>query len=219
MIPPIRIILADDHTLLRDALAAWLNTQPDLRVVATCGDAAGALSAVRQHQPDVLLLDIDMPGQPAFDAAQALRVQQPNTRVVFLSAYVSDFFIGQALAAKAAGYLTKGDPPELIAAAIRDVQAGDICFSSEIRSRIIIDHSGARLATAKARPGIAELTPRELEVLRHLAAALSRKAIARAMHLSVHTVDRHTTNLMKKLAIHSRAELCRFALDEGLARI
>lgn len=217
MTPPIQVVLADDHTLLRDAVAAWLNAQPELCVVATCSDTDGTLAAALRHRPQVVLLDIDMPGRPAFELARTLRAELPDTSVIFLSAFVSDFFIGQALAAKAAGYLTKGESPESIATAIRAVATGEVCFSAEIRARIVIEESGVRLAAAQCAR-VAELTPRELEVLRALASALSRKEIAQRLHLSPHTVDRHVANLMRKLDIHDRAELCRFAVREGVVK-
>jgi DNA-binding NarL/FixJ family response regulator len=217
MTPRITIVLADDHALLRDVIADRLNEQPDLRVVASCERADDALTTALQLRPNVLLLDIDMPGRSAFEVAQLVREGSPDTRIVFLSAFVSDFFVGQALAAEAAGYLTKGESPAAVIKAIRDVQAGEHYFSPEVRARLVVETSGVRLATA-THARTMSLTGREVEILRHMARAMSRKAIAQTMHLSVHTVDRHTTNLMKKLDIHSRAELCRFAIQEGLAK-
>jgi DNA-binding NarL/FixJ family response regulator len=212
----ITIILADDHALVRDMLADWLRAQPDMRVVGTCASAEEALTAALQLAPDVVILDIDMPGQAAFEAARSIRAQLPDTHVIFLSAFFSDHYIGQALAVRASGYLTKGEPPETVANAVRDVRAGKVCFSPEVQARIVIDPTGVRLAsTPLTRTGT--LTARELEILRYLARALSRREIADTLHLSINTIDRHTANLMNKLDIHDRAELCRFAIREGLA--
>jgi DNA-binding NarL/FixJ family response regulator len=212
----IRVILADDHLLLRDMLAERLNALPDMRVVAACGNADEALVEARRHRPDVVILDIDMPGKLVFEAARAMRTELPDTRVLFLSAFFNDRFIEQALEVKAAGYLTKGEAPESVAQAIRKVHAGQVCFSPEVKRRIVIESDGVRLSSAPSTR-IATLSNRELEVLRYLARAMSRKEIAQVMALSLHTVDRHTTNLMNKLDIHDRTRLCRFAIREGLA--
>jgi DNA-binding NarL/FixJ family response regulator len=213
---PTSVILVDDHALVRDTLTTWLNTLPDIRVVAGCANSDEGLAAALHYRPDVVILDIDMPGQHVFEAARQMRTRLPDTRIVFLSAFFSDRFIEQALAVKAEGYLTKGEPPESVARAVREVRAGNICFSPEVRARIVLDPSGLRLETA-SQTRTATLTEREHEILRYLARAMSRKEIAQIMHLSVHTVDGHTTNLMRKLDIHNRAELCRFAIREGLA--
>jgi DNA-binding NarL/FixJ family response regulator len=212
----IRIILADDYALVREALAMWLGRQPDVQIVALCSTVDEALAATLQSEPDVLLLDIDMPGQGAFEAARTIAVRLPATRVVFLSAFVRDGFIEQALAVRAAGYLTKGESLESLAAAIRATHAGRTCFSACIRARMVVGGGGTRLADAP-RTRTKTLSRRENEILRYLARALSRKEIAQTVRLSVHTVDRHTANLMRKLDIHSRTELCRFAIREGLA--
>jgi DNA-binding NarL/FixJ family response regulator len=212
----IRVILADDHLLLRDMLADRLNALPDMHVEAVCGNADEALAAARRCHPDVVILDIDMPGKLAFEAARVMRQELPDTRVFFLSAFFSDRFIEQALDVKAAGYLTKGEAPESVAQAIRKVHAGQVWFSPEVRQRIVIESGGVRLASAPCTR-TATLSNREMEALRYLARALSRKEIAKVMKISLHTVDRHTTNLMNKLDIHDRTELCRFAIREGVA--
>ncbi len=215
MTTPIRVILADDHSLVRTTLATWLNALPDIRVLATVESAEAALTAALDHRPDVVLLDVDMPGQDTFDAARAIQTRVPQARIVFLSAFFHDRYIERALAIRAAGYLTKVEDPESVARAIREVRAGRVCFSPEVRARLVIEATGVRLATP-AQTRTASLTPRELELLRYLGRAMSRKEVAQVMHLSAHTIDRHTTNVMKKLGIHNRAELCRFAIREGL---
>lgn len=212
---PIQVVLADDHSLVRDTLADWLNRLPDIRVVGVCGSADEALEIARTSAPDVVVLDIDMPGQFAFEAARRLQRERANVRVIFLSAFSNDRYVEQALASRAAGYLTKGEPPQEVARAIRNVHSGRTCFSPEIQSRIVVESGGLRLAGASATR-TAMLSDRELEVLRYLAQAKARKEIARLLNLSVHTVDRHTANIMHKLDIHDRAALCRFAIREGL---
>jgi DNA-binding NarL/FixJ family response regulator len=218
MTNPTTVILADDHALVRETLANWLNGQPDISVVGVCANSEEAVTVASRQQPEVAILDIDMPGQSPFEAAKLIRAQSPATRFIFLSAFFNDQFIQQALDVGAAGYLTKGETSEAVAQGIRDVRMGKVCFSPEVLSRLVIDPSGVKLANEPCTR-MATLTSREQELLRFMARAMSRNDIAEAMHISVHTVDRHTANLMQKLSIHSRAGLCRYAIREGLAGV
>ncbi len=213
---PISVLLVDDHALVRESLGQWLRAEDGITVVASVGSADEAIQEALRFKPDVVLMDIDMPGLLCFDAAQVIRTRCPSTRVVFLSAFFSDRYIEDALAAGASGYLTKGVPPEQVVKAVRDVAQGGVCFSPEVQQRLVIDSGGVKLGTA-SKTRVSTLTPRELEVLRYLARGLSKKEIANTMHLSVKTVDNHSASLMSKLDIHDRVELARFAIREGLA--
>lgn len=213
---PITVLLADDHALVRDSLASWLRTHNDFAVVGEVGSADEALAIAVREKPDIVLMDIGMPGLLAFDAIRTLRVRCPNTRVVVLSGFFNDRYIQDALEAEASGYISKAEPPEAVERAIRAVVAGGVYFSPEVQARITVDSSGARLANA-AKTRVSSLSPRELEVLRYIARGLAKKDIAGIMHLSVKTVDNHSTSLMTKLDIHDRVELARFAIREGLA--
>jgi DNA-binding NarL/FixJ family response regulator len=166
-------------------------------------------------QPDIVLLDIDMPGMAAFDAARTIRLRSPRTRLAFVSAHFHDRYIEQALGVGAMGYITKGEPPETVARAIRSIAGGGAYFSPDVQARIVIDVSGPRLADQQ-RTRVSILTAREQEVLRYLASGLAKKEIAETMNLSVGTVNNHAANLMKKLDIHDRVELTRFAIREGI---
>ena len=161
-------------------------------------------------------MDIDMPGLICFDAARRITALQPDARIIFLSAFLHDHYIDQALRAKARGYLTKREPPETVVAAILEVASGGAYFSEEIRSRIVVETGGTKLAERSASL-ISILTTRETETLRYIAKGLAKKEIAATMGVSVKTVDRHATNLMSKLDIHDRVELARFAIREGIA--
>ena len=210
-------MIADDHGLVRSSLAQWLRGMQDFEVVAEVETADDAIAACAQHEPHVLLMDIDMPGRLSFDASAVVRVRSPRTRIIFLSAHTHDRYIQDAIDADAAGYLTKHEPPERLAAGIRDVASGGAAFSPEIRDRLVIAGDGVSLAGSRSR--LSTLSPRELETLRYLARGLSKKEIAQHMHISVKTVDNHTTNLMGKLDVHDRVELTRFALREGLVEL
>jgi DNA-binding NarL/FixJ family response regulator len=211
----VSVVLADDHTLLRSALAQLLMSTSSVVVSADVGTTDEAISACIRHQPSVVVLDVDIPGVDAFEAARIIRSRSPRTNVLFLSAFTQDRYIESALAAGALGYITKGEPPDRAIEAILSVAAGKAFFSPEIQSRIVIYADGARLnvePTTRART----LTQRELEVLRYIARGMAKKDIARVMHLSVKTVENHTANIMRRLDIHDRVELARFAIRERL---
>lgn len=216
MSQPITVLLADDHSLVRDTLAGWLGRTGEFRVVSGVGSADDAVAEAIRLKPDVILMDIDMPGRSCFDAARTIKARVEDVSLIFLSAFSHDRYIQEALAVEAAGYLTKSEPPEVVSRAIRSVVGGGVYFSEEVQERVIIDEKGARLGgDGKTRASL--LTPRELEVLRYIARGMSKKEAAGIMHVSVKTVDHHCASLMNKLDIHDRVELARFAIREGLA--
>jgi DNA-binding NarL/FixJ family response regulator len=212
----VRILVVDDHALLRSTFAERLRREHGFTVVGMAANADQAIEKVMECDPNVILMDIDMPGLSSFDAAQTIGWMKPSVRIIFLSAFFHDRYIEQALKVKARGYVTKYEPPETIVAAIREVAAGGVYFSDDVRSRILVDTSGARLANETSSRA-STLTNREIEVLRYLARGLSKKQIAAIMHISIKTVDRHSANIMTKLDLHDRVELARFAIREGLA--
>lgn len=218
MTDEIRLLIVDDHVLVRDALAERLHREPGLVVVGAAGNADQAIDQTLACRPDIVLMDIDMPGLISFDAAKRIMAHRPHVRVIFLSAFKHDSYIAEALEAKAAGYLTKGEPLETVIAAIREVASGGAYFSDEIRSRIVVQQGGAALAS-KSKSRAATLTCRELEIVRYIARGLAKKEIAAITGISVKTVDRHSANVMAKLDIHDRVELARFAIREGIAQL
>jgi DNA-binding NarL/FixJ family response regulator len=216
MTKTISIILADDHAMVRGALGRTLANEADLSVVATVGSTDDAVSKSAELKPDVILLDIDMPGMVCFDAARRIQNLSPETRVVFLSAFFHDRYIEQAISVQAWGYIVKTEPAEVVADVVRKVVAGQTYFSPEVQSRLVVEGGVPRPARPNASRA-SSLTDREIEVLRCIARGLSEKEIAKTMHISPHTVHRHTTNLKTKLDIYSRVELARYAIREGLA--
>ncbi|MFZ4430614.1 MAG: response regulator [Phycisphaerales bacterium] len=211
----IRVVLADDHTLVRQSLSRLLNEHADMQAIADVGSADEAVEAcLRQGAAvDVVLLDIDMPGIAAFDAARTIIARCPGAKVIFLSAFTHERYIQAALACGAMGYLCKTEPPEKVVKAIRAVASGQSYFSPEVQARLVVDSSGVHL---EMKPTMQHLTPRELEVLTYIAKGLSKKEIANLMHLSVKTVENHTANVMSRLDIHDRVQLTRLAIREGL---
>lgn len=213
---PISLVLADDHTLMRDMLRERLSRESDMVVCDSVNNAEAALTSALEYTPDIVIMDIDMPGLLCFDAARTIGERCPGTAIIFLSAHFHDRYVEESLAVRAAGYITKNEPLESVVAAVRAVAAGGSYFSAEVQARIVVDAHGTRLAK-RPQSRASKLTPRELEVLRYIARGLSQKEIAQIMHLSVKTVHRHGINLMEKLDIHDRVELTRFAIREGLA--
>jgi DNA-binding NarL/FixJ family response regulator len=210
------ILLADDHTLLRDTLKARLDQEPDMTVVASAANADEALSEALRLRPDLIIMDIDMPGTSCFDAARNIRKQYPQTHILFLSAYHRDAYIEQAIAVEAAGYMVKAEPPQKLIDAIRQIMSGATYYSPAVQARLIIDAPGQHRLAAPARTRVSILTERELEVVRYVAKGLSKKEIAAMLNVTPSAVDRHCTRLMAKLEIHDRVELARFAIREGL---
>jgi DNA-binding NarL/FixJ family response regulator len=212
----ITILLADDHSLMRESLRTRLEREPDLQVVATVANADEATNEAIRLRPHIVLMDIDMPGLASFEAVKIIKSRVPETRIIFLSAFFHDRYIEEALSAGASGYLTKGESPESVIQGVRTVADGGIAFSPDVQARIVVDTKGLKLA-AQGHTRTATLTRREMEVLRYLARGMSKKQVAQTMHLSVKTVERHSDRLMSKLDIHDRVELARFAIREGLA--
>lgn len=216
----ITILLVDDHALFRESLGQLLEAEQDFKVIGTVGDAEKALQEVLDCGPDIVLMDIDMPGLICFDAAYRIAGLRPATRIIFLSAFFHDHYIEEALRVKARGYLTKSEPLGQVVKAIRIVAGGRVYFSPEVQSRIVADKGGVRLAVDEQKPPrtrMSTLSAREIEVLRYLARGMSKKEIASTMHISLKTVEGHAEKLMSKLDIHDRVELTRFAIREGLA--
>ena len=212
----IRILLVDDHALVRDGVSVRLQQEEDFAIVGLANDASEAISMMADRRPDVVLMDIDMPGLSCFEAARAIHAQWPGARIIFLSAFLNDRYVEEALRVRARGYLTKSEPPAALIAAIRTVQAGGMYFSDDGRARLVVSDEGVALAH-EAKTKASTLTRRETEILRYLARGLAKKEIAALTHVSIKTVETHTHPLMNKLDLHDRVALTRFAIREGLA--
>jgi DNA-binding NarL/FixJ family response regulator len=213
----ITVLLVDDHALVRDALVRRLQEEPDIRVVDALPDASDVPDRVQQLGPDVLVLDIDLPGPSAFDAARLARDRDPGLRILFLSAYLTDQLVEAALAVQASGYVTKAQPIDTLVKAIQAAARGRIFFSPDVQARIVVGEREARLSSGPCTR-MELLTEREREILRQIAGGLAKKEVARHLGISVKTVDRHCTHIMEKLGIHDRVKLAHFAIREGLVR-
>lgn len=211
----IHVLLVDDHPVLVDALKLLIDTTQGMTVTATASDAERGLDQCRITRPDVVVIDIDMPGRSCFDAVEQMRTILPNLHVVFFSAFWEDHLIEQALGVGAKGYLIKRESPEILRDAIRQIVAGGVYFSDEVLARLTIGKEGITVTDQLATRS-SLLSDRETEVLRYLATGLSKKQVALQMKRSVKTIAAHTDNIMSKLNIHDRVELARYAIREGL---
>ena len=211
---PIRILIADDHALVREGIRRVLDEDPGFDVVAEASDGRQALERIEETNPDVAILDISMPERSGLDVARQLREERPALKVLILSMHDETEYVMRAVHAGAAGYLLKDDAgPALLRQAVRAVQAGDSYFSPAVAARLTDALRGG--SSGSADP-LERLTGRELEVLRLVAAGRSNKQIAAELGISRRTVESHRESMMRKIEIRTVAGLTRFALENGL---
>jgi DNA-binding NarL/FixJ family response regulator len=215
---PIRVLCVDDHAFLVAGLRARFELERDVECVGELESADRLLPEARRLQPDVVLLDIEMPGPDPFEAVEDLHRALPKVRTVFLSAYVRDHYISAAVNAGAFGYFSKSDDTEEIIEGIRKVaRHGEFAFGPKVKARChpTSGRKGGELDPPTTK--LDTLSPREQEVLRMIGRGMTRDAIAGALCRSPKTIDGHREKIMEKLDIHDRGELVRFAIREGLA--
>jgi len=214
---PITVVVADDQTAIREALATMLDLVPDIHVVASAANGEEAVAAVAEHAPVVLLTDLRMPVMDGATATGIVCAQHPATAVVLLTTYDDEQSILTALQAGARGYLTKEAGRDEIAAAIRVAAAGQSVLDPKVQARLVAAVTGAAAAPAEPEPAPLEgLTPRETEVLELIAKGLANREIARTLYVSEATVKTHINNLFAKLQLRDRAHAMRYAFDHGL---
>lgn len=223
-----RVLCVDDHALLIEGLRAQLGLGGKVQVVGALASTDRLIEEAARLRPDIVLLDIEMPGPDVFETVDRLKRSQPEVRTVFLSAHVRDGYLTAAFQCGAWGYFSKADAPEDIAAGVREVArslestfvVGEVVRKRLIAPRAMPGRAHARSAASEVSdmaPPLRSLTERELEVLRLIGRGLSRNEIASELCRSVKTIDGHQERIMKKLGIATRPELLRFAIREGLA--
>ncbi len=206
----LRILIADDHALVRAGFRSLLEEMPEVQVVAEAADGSEALRLVGEVKPDLALLDISMPGLNGLDLAERIAAGHPRTRVIILSMHVDDEYVRRALAAGASGYVLKKSDRSELEAAVRAVARGEIWLAPPLTQRV------AAAYARDSRPGEQRLTPRQREVLQLIAEGLSTKEIAQRLEVSVKTVESHRSELMERLDIHGIAGLVRYAIRVGI---
>jgi DNA-binding NarL/FixJ family response regulator len=209
----LRVVIADDQPMMRAGFKAVLEATGAIEVVAEASNGEEAVAAAGAHSPDVVLMDIEMPGMDGIEATRRL----PRERVLILTTFGLDEYIVDALRAGASGFLLKDAPTQEVVQAVRSVAAGDAVLSPAV-TRQLLDQVGRRLPAAVSRDpdSLAELTEREHEVLRMLAAGLSNAEISQAMFLSEATVKTHVSNLLGKLKLRDRVQAVIYAYETGL---
>jgi DNA-binding NarL/FixJ family response regulator len=208
-----RVLVADDHPVFRAGMVTVLDDLPGVEVVAEAADGEQAIAAVAEHSPDVVLMDLRMPGVGGLEATARIRVEHPETAVVVLTMDSDDDSVFAALRAGARGYLLKESDVDDIERAITGVARGEAVFGAGVASRVLAYFAGARTPAASPFP---QLTPRELEVLELIAQGLDNASIARRLVLSDKTVRNRVSDILAKLHARSRAEMVALARDAGL---
>ena len=212
---PISILVVDDYGLIRDSISALFAKEQDCNIVGMAANADEAIAKAFELKPDLVLMDIDMPGVSCFDAIQTIRSRLPDTKFVLLTAHEHDEHLEQALRVKANGFVVKDEGFASLMTAVRNVAAGRIHYSPEVMKRLVVQGDEIRLDNPpKSR--LSMLSPRERELLRVLARGLSLKEAASVLGISYKTADKQKASVMAKLDIHDRVELARYAIREGL---
>ncbi|MFT5142152.1 MAG: DNA-binding NarL/FixJ family response regulator [Rhodothermales bacterium] len=211
---PIRIVLADDHPAFRDGIAGRLNREPDMLVVGEASNGEGALQLVRAQDPDVLVLDLDMPGINGVEVTRRLFQEQARTQVLVLSAYEDEDYIFAVLDSGAAGYLTKQEPLATIVEAVRGIAVGESGWLSRRIAALFVktNRTGNRAKNDLLR----DLSVREREVLQRIAAGESNHVIAERLFISESTVKKHANSIYEKLDVATRAQTIAWAWRKGV---
>jgi two-component system, NarL family, response regulator NreC len=212
---PIRCVIADDHEMLRYGVRRLLEDAADFAVVGEAGDAAEALKLALQHRPDLVLLDISMPGMSSFEAGRLIEEHCTGTRIVYLTMHEDQEYVQEALRSGARGYLLKDTPAPLLLRALREVHGGERSWSPQIEKKLEED---ALLRKSSVRVPLrrSTLTLREREVMKLLAEGNTVRKTAAVLGVSVKTVEAHKFNLMRKLDIHNKAQLVTVAIQKKI---
>jgi len=213
----VRLLLVDDHAVVRSGLRMLLNGQRDMEIVGEAGTAAEALEAAALVKPDVILMDIGLPDKSGIEATREIKSRFPKVAVVALTIHEDEEYFFKMLDAGASGYVPKRAAPEELLSAITVAAAGEVYLYPSLAKLLVRDYLSAE-HPADEKGGLDGLTDRESEVLTHLAEGASNAEIAKALVISPKTVERHRENIMKKLNLHSRAELVRYAIRKGIIK-
>ncbi len=214
-----RILIADDHRIVCEALTQALEREPGVEVVGVAADGREAVRLTKKLKPDIVILDITMPGLSGIEAAAQIRAHEPQTRLIALSMHSDRRYVTGALAAGVSGYLVKDCALEELALALKTVEKGQVYLSPRIAGVVVESLQQAAPAPAAPTDSSARLTGREREVLQLIAEGHSVRDMAALLHVSVKTVETHRSQLMKKLGIANVAGLTKYAIREGLTSL
>jgi DNA-binding NarL/FixJ family response regulator len=218
MTAPVRVLLVDDDDLMRAGLKAVLSSDERIRVVGEAADGRAAVESARVQAPDVVLMDVRMPGMDGIAGTREVLAVSPNARVVILTTFEEDDYIFGALSAGASGFLLKRTRPEELIAAIHTIAAGDSLLSPSVTSRVVARMAAQPPPDASAEERLGQLTPREREVLALVARGLANAEIAAELVIEESTVKTHVRRILLKLRLRDRVQAVIFAYESGLAR-
>jgi two-component system, NarL family, response regulator NreC len=211
----IRLLLVDDHAVVRLGLKMLLSGEPDMEIVGEAASAAEAMAAAQDLQPNVILMDIGLPDMTGIEATRAIRQRNPDAAIVALTIHEDEEYFFKMLDAGARGYVPKRAAPDELVTAIRAAAANEVYLYPSLAKLLVRDYLRQ---DADPKSGLEELTEREKEVLSHLAEGRSNDEIAELLVISPSTVARHRENIMRKLNLHSRADLVRYAIRRGIIK-
>jgi two-component system response regulator NreC len=212
---PIRILLADDHTVVRKGLRLLLESQPDFQVIADAADGRETVALAERHTPDVVVMDVAMPGLNGIEAARQISAKLPHTAIVFLSMHSDEGYVLKALKSGARAYLLKDSAENDLISAVKAVCEGKAFFSPAI-SKMLIEDYMRQMQQRAVEDSYDLLTTRERELLQLFAEGKNNKDVANLLNLSLYTVETHRSNIFQKLNLHSTAELILYAVRKGV---
>jgi two-component system, NarL family, response regulator NreC len=210
----IRLLLVDDHQVVRAGLRMLFQVEPDIEIVGEAGSGEEALQALQTLRPDVVLMDVAMSGIGGIEATRRIKASSPDTAVLALTMHEDEHYFFEMLNAGASGYVPKRAAPDDLVSAIRSVSQGDVFLYPALAKVLVKEFlRQSEAGQAEARE---PLTEREREVVAYIAEGYTNREIAEALSISIKTVDRHRENILTKLCLHNRAELVRYAIEKGL---
>jgi DNA-binding NarL/FixJ family response regulator len=217
---PIRTLIADDHELFRRGLRMVLDDEPDIDVLGEAGDGESAVAMAREHAPDVVVMDVRMPIKSGIDATRSIKEELPGTKILVLTISDEEDDLYEAIKAGANGYLLKEISIDEIGHAVRSVNGGQSLISPSMASKLL-DEFAAMIKKEEQKEQVPapRLTPREMEVLQHVAKGMNNREIAKTLFISENTVKNHVRNILEKLHLHSRMEAVVYAVREKLLEI
>jgi two-component system, NarL family, response regulator NreC len=211
----IRLLLVDDHKIVRAGLKMLFQAEPDIEIVGEASSGAAALERVAEVKPDVVVMDVAMPGMSGIEATRQIKEESPETAVIALTMHEDEQYFFQMLAAGASGYVPKRAAPDDLVSAIRAVSQGQVFLYPSLAKLLVADFLQRADPEVDLAPA-EELTPREREVLTCIAEGYTNREIGKKLTISVKTVDRHRENIMHKLNMNSRVDLVKYAIEKGL---